>query len=233
MELGNDLGLAYDMPISVPIASQTTYACGIAFAAKFKSENKVVFCTLGDGATSKGDFYEALNFAAIHKLALVFVINNNQFAISTPLAEQSPNADLSEKGLSFGIPGHSLLGNDIIAIYEKMQQLRQLALTEGPQIIAIKTYRMHDHTTADDAQRYLPENYLADAEEYDPILALAPKICAAVKTKQAQIIETKITAAVDNYLALNEQDSAFTHTFANMPKSLVKQQQFWEEEYAS
>lgn len=232
MEMGNDLGYeSFDMPISVPIASQTTYACGIALAAKLKKNNQAVFCTLGDGATSKGDFYEALNMAAIHKLAIVFVINNNQYAISTHLSEQTSEQALENKGLSAGIQGIKIDGCNIVEVYEKISAARKLCLTDGPQLIAADTYRLHDHTTADDAKRYLKENYLTEGISNDPIKKFENNYqienSEQLKAKADAIIEQ----ATQEYLASYDTNSPFKHTFENMPECLMNQMYQWESDH--
>ena len=229
MELGNDLCLETDdMPFAVPIASQTTYACGLAYAAKLRNQNKVIFCTLGDGASSKGDFYEAMNMAKLHQLAIIFIINNNGYAISTPIAEQSANLNLKDKGLGFGIPGYDIDGSNIQEVHSMLKELRQQCLNEGPILCVAKTFRMHDHTTADDAKKYLAPNYLELGLNADPINQLAQCLPASRQKQLEELAKATVADAAQEYLSTRDQESPFKHVFADMPACLSNQYQSWE-----
>ena len=109
-------GPAHDFPFCIPVGSQAPHAAGVAYAFKLRKEPRVAVCLLGDGATSKGDVYEAMNFAGIHKLPLVFVVNNNQWAISVPLRLQTASETLAQKAIAAGFPGEQVDGNDVIAV---------------------------------------------------------------------------------------------------------------------
>lgn len=232
MEIGNNLHyISNDMPICVPIASQTTYACGIALAAKIKQKNQVIFCTLGDGATSKGDFYEAMNMAAIHKLPIAFVINNNQYAISTHISEQTSDLKLENKGLSCNIPGEKINGCDITAVYKKLVNVRKYCLANGPLLIAADTFRLDDHTTADDAQRYLKDDYLNLGVQQDPIALFEKQHNINNKALILEKISKQIEQAVNEYLTTVNSENPFRHVFSNMPNCLELQMQAWESEH--
>ena len=115
-------GPAHDFPFCVPVGSQAPHAAGVAYAFKFRKEPRVAVCLLGDGATSKGDVYEAMNFAGVQKLPLVFVINNNQWAISVPLRLQTASETLAQKAIAAGFPGEQVDGNDVIAVHDAVEE---------------------------------------------------------------------------------------------------------------
>lgn len=163
-------GSEFDMPICVPIATQASHAVGIASAFKIQQKKQAVLCTLGDGASSKGDFLEALNLAGSWQLPVVFVINNNQWAISVPRHIQSGAPTLAQKGTAAGIPSIQVDGNDFIAMYEALSEaLDRARKRKGPMLIEAISYRLSDHTTADDASRYRAQKEVDDAWKKEPI----------------------------------------------------------------
>lgn len=163
----------HDFPIAVPIASQIPHAVGAAFAFKLRQEPRVSVGVLGDGASSKGDFYEALNIAGAWQLPVVIVIVNNQWAISLPRHEQSFAATLAQKGIAAGVPCEQVDGNDIIAMRYVMERAIERARNGGgPALIEALTYRMSDHTTADDASRYRSPDEVEEQRQFDPIMRL-------------------------------------------------------------
>ena len=148
-----------DFPYSVPIGTQLLHAAGAATAIQIRKEKRAVLVTCGDGATSEGDFYEALNVAGVWKLSVVFVICNNQWAISVPRSSQTAAQTLAQKAISAGIPGEQVDGNDVIAIRERVSLALEKARTNyEPSVLEIVSYRHADHTTADDAKRYEPKD---------------------------------------------------------------------------
>src|SRR5687767_4363155 len=152
-ERGSDSsGARKDFPICVTIAAQCTHAVGAAYAIKLRKQPRVVVCALGDGATSKGDFYEAINAAGVWQLPLVFVVSNNRWAISVPRAKQSATTTLAQKAIAAGMPALQVDGNDVIALRHAMDEaLARARVGTGPTLIEALTYRLSDHTTADDA----------------------------------------------------------------------------------
>ena len=157
-ERGNlSSGPAHDFPYCIPVASQTPHAAGVAYAFKLRKEPRVAVCLFGDGATSKGDVWEAMNFAGVHKLPVVFVANNNQWAISVPLKLQTASETLAQKAIAAGFSGEQVDGNDVIAVRAAAEDgIAQARAGAGPRLIEALTYRLSDHTTADDAARYRP-----------------------------------------------------------------------------
>src|SRR5262249_1462110 len=144
---------------SVPIASQTLHAAGAAYAVKYHKEKRAVLSLFGDGATSQGDFYEAINVSGVWKLPVVFVVCNNQWAISVPRQAQTAAHTLAQKAIAAGIPGEQVDGNDIIAVQHRTAEaLKNAREKSQPSLIEMLCYRQHDHTTADDASRYEPKH---------------------------------------------------------------------------
>ncbi|HDZ55555.1 MAG TPA: pyruvate dehydrogenase (acetyl-transferring) E1 component subunit alpha [Pseudomonas xinjiangensis] len=162
--------VAEDFPICVPIATQATHACGVASAFRIRQQPRVAVTTCGDGATSKGDFLESLNLAGVWQLPVVFVINNNQWAISVPRSLQTAAPTLAHKALAAGLPGEQVDGNDVLAVYDRVQQAIERARRgKGATLIECVTYRLGDHTTADDASRYRSADELNAAWKHEPV----------------------------------------------------------------
>ncbi len=157
-------------PQATPLATQLLHAAGVAHAATLRGEPTVVMALCGDGATSEGDFHEALNFAAVFRAPVVFFIQNNEYAISVPLARQSAAPSLAHKGIGYGIPGERVDGNDIAALLDVLGGAVERARAgEGPQLVEAHTYRMQAHTNADDETRYRDPSEVAEWEPKDPL----------------------------------------------------------------
>ncbi|GHE06944.1 thiamine pyrophosphate-dependent enzyme [Klenkia taihuensis] len=161
-------------PQATPLATQLLHAVGVAHAARLRVEPTVVLAMCGDGATSEGDFHEALNFAAVFRAPVVFFVQNNEYAISVPLARQSVAPSLAHKGIGYGIRGERVDGNDAAALLtvlgDAVTRAREGA---GPQLIEAHTYRMQAHTNADDARRYRADADVAAWEHRDPLARLS------------------------------------------------------------
>jgi pyruvate dehydrogenase E1 component alpha subunit len=157
-------------PFAVPIASHLPHAVGIAYALKRKKKKQVMLTFVGDGGTSEGDFHEALNFAGVWKLPIVFIIVNNQWAISVPRSKQTASKTLAQKGLAYGIPSVQVDGNDCLAVYTATKEaIDEARAGHGPKVIEAITYRMSMHTTADDPTKYRTEKDLKYWKARDPI----------------------------------------------------------------
>lgn len=142
-------------PQATPLATQLLHAVGFAYAAKRRGEDTVVLALCGDGATSEGDFHEALNFAAVFHVPVVFFVQNNEFAISVPLSRQTAAPSLAHKAIGYGMPGERVDGNDIAALLAVLGGAVERARSGGgPSLIEAHTYRMQAHTNADDDTRY-------------------------------------------------------------------------------
>jgi 2-oxoisovalerate dehydrogenase E1 component alpha subunit len=155
---------------SSPIATQIPHAAGIAYAIKYRQEDAVVGCWFGDGATSEGDWHEGLNFAGIHRLPVIFVCENNQYAISVPQAKQMAVDNVADRAEGYGFPGVVVDGNDVLACYGAMKQAHERARAgEGPTLIECKTYRFLGHTSDDDDKTYRPRDEVEEARHNDPV----------------------------------------------------------------
>ena len=159
------------LPYIVPVASQLPHAAGIAFSQKYKKTGFATIVYVGDGGTSEGAFYEALNFAGVFKLPLVTIIENNQWAISVPRSQQSAAQTLAQKGIAAGMDVVQVDGNDVIAVYKAVKDALEIA-KEAPTLIECVTYRMSMHTTADDPTKYRSEDEVAEWRMKDPISRL-------------------------------------------------------------
>lgn len=159
-----------DFPITIPVATHIPIAVGTAWAAKTKGDKIAVAAYLGDGATSKGDFHEGLNLAGVFSLPVVFLCQNNQWAISVPLHRQTAAKTLAQKAIAYGFDGIQVDGNDVFAVYKAAHEsLERARAGKGPTLIECVTYRIGDHTTADDASRYRSTAELEQWKRKDPI----------------------------------------------------------------
>ncbi|WP_423724276.1 pyruvate dehydrogenase (acetyl-transferring) E1 component subunit alpha [Arthrobacter gengyunqii] len=161
-------------PQATPLATQLLHAVGVAHAAKLRGEDTVVLAMCGDGATSEGDFHEALNFAAVFHVPVVFFVQNNEYAISVPLASQSVAPSLAHKAIGYGMPGERVDGNDLAALLSVLGAAVDRAREgHGPSLVEAHTYRMQAHTNADDATRYRTEEDVQKWVPRDPITRLS------------------------------------------------------------
>ncbi|MDQ0868293.1 2-oxoisovalerate dehydrogenase E1 component alpha subunit [Arthrobacter sp. V1I9] len=153
-----------------PLTTQLLHAVGVAHAAKLRGEDTVVLAMCGDGATSEGDFHEALNFAAVFHLPVIFFVQNNKYAISVPLAHQSVAPSLAHKAVGYGMAGERVDGNDVVALLAVLDRAVKLAREgSGPLLIEANTYRMQAHTNADDDTRYRENSEVTEWRAKDPV----------------------------------------------------------------
>lgn len=226
--------VAQDFPICITVGNHALHAAGVAAAMKLKGESRAAVCVFGDGATSKGDVYEAMNVAGVWELPLVFAIVNNRWAISTPLDRQTAAETLAQKGLAAGLRVIQADGNDVIAVHDTVREALAAARGgAGATLIECMTYRLNDHNTADDATRY------RDPEEVKARWAFCPvkrfrsfleKRGAWTQAREAEMhndIVSRIDAAVDRYLAhpSPSPEEMFAHTYARLPIAYAAQRQ--------
>lgn len=160
-------------PLCTPLATQLPHAVGLAHAARLKGDDVVALAMVGDGGTSEGDFHEALNFAAVWRAPVVFLVQNNGFAISVPLAKQTAAPSLAHKAVGYGMPGRLVDGNDAAAMHQVLGEAVARARSGGgPTLVEAVTYRMDAHTNADDATRYRGDSDVEAWRAHDPILLL-------------------------------------------------------------
>ena len=175
---GDERGSAYPegvrcFPVAVPVGSQWQHGAGVGLSLKLQGEDAAAVVFGGDGSTSEGDFHEALNCAGVFQVRTLFVIQNNQWAISVPLRQQTATATLAQKAHAYGIPGLQVDGNDVFAVYSAAREaLARIRSGGGPTLLEAVTYRLGDHTTADDASRYRDPDELREWELRDPIVRL-------------------------------------------------------------
>lgn len=235
-ERGSDFQVPrQDFPIAVPVASQCLHAVGCAYAIKYQKEQRAVVTTVGDGGTSKGDFYEAMNLAGAWNLPVVFLINNNQWAISVPITLQTHAQTLAQKAIAAGFQGLQVDGNDVIAVRDAVDQaLKKAKAGKGPTLIEAVTYRLCDHTTADDAKRYVESMCIESAWVNEPIKRLYEYLLAQnfwSKEKDEEFSKNcsqEIDAAVEDYLKMPPQPitAILDYHYATWPKNLRSQ---WDE----
>ncbi|WP_048602230.1 thiamine pyrophosphate-dependent dehydrogenase E1 component subunit alpha [Rubeoparvulum massiliense] len=155
---------------SSPVTTQLPHAVGAALAAKMRGERMIAYTSVGDGSSNQGDFHESANFASVHKLPVIFFIENNQYAISVPLRKQVACEKLSDRAIGYGMPGVTVDGNDPLAVYEAMQIAVQRGLAgEGPTLIEAVCNRLTPHSSDDDDRTYRPREEVAAAKEKDPL----------------------------------------------------------------
>ena len=242
---GDEIGSAYpakghDFPICIPIATQCLHGAGAAYAIKLRQEKRAVVACLGDGGTSEGDFYEAMNFAGVHQLPIVFVINNNQWAISVSRKLQTGAQTLAQKAIAAGIQGIQVDGNDVIAVYHTISEaLEKARKGQGATLIEAVTFRLCDHTTADDAKRYCPEPDLHRGWQQEPAKRLKNYLIqqgawSEEQDKQLnQQCQQEMEQVVGEYLALPSPTprQMFDYLYAELPLPLHEQRQQQEEDY--
>jgi 2-oxoisovalerate dehydrogenase E1 component alpha subunit len=156
---------------SSPVATQVPHAVGIALAAKMRREETVAFTSLGEGSTNQGDFHEACNFAGVHKLPVIFYVENNKYAISVPLNKQIAVENVADRAIGYGFPGVIVDGNDVLEVYRVFKEARERAAKgDGPTLIEAKTYRLVPHSSDDDDRSYRTREEVEEAKKNDPIL---------------------------------------------------------------
>ena len=232
-ERGNlSSGPAHDFPYCIPVGSQAPQAAGVAYAFKLRKEPRVAVCLFGDGATSKGDVWEAMNFSGVHKLPLLFVANNNQWAISVPLKLQTASQTLAQKAIAAGFTGEQVDGNDAIAVRAAAEEaIAQARAGGGPRLIEALTYRLSDHTTADDAARYRPPEEVQTRWKEEPIARLRAYLVSqkawgkAQEEELAAECQKEIEAAIERYLASSPRapETMFDHLYAELPRTYASQ----------
>jgi pyruvate dehydrogenase E1 component alpha subunit len=221
-----------DFPVCIPVGSHPPHAAGVALAMQLRGEPRACVCVFGDGATSKGDVYEAMNLAGAWSLPVVFVAVNNEWAISVPRGEQTAAATLAQKAVAAGIEGLQVDGNDVVAVREVVDRaLVRARAGSGPSFIEALTYRLADHTTSDDASRYRDSGVVATERRLEPLLRVRRYLDSVgvwnENAEQELLLECEqeTETAVAEYLATPPQapESIFDHLYALLPEPLVEQ----------
>jgi pyruvate dehydrogenase E1 component alpha subunit len=225
-----------DLPISIPVGSQILHAVGIAWGMKYRATGQVAMTFFGDGATSQGDFHEGLNFAGVFQLPVVFVCQNNHWAISIPRSKQTRSKTLAQKALAYGFDGIQVDGNDLLAVYAAADEaVARARAGGGPTLIECETYRMAVHTTADDPKRYRTEAEVEAWRLKDPVTRFQKYLEARGLLGEADVkgeeehVAAEIQAAVDRaeeqMKQLGDPVSMFDHAYAERPPYLEEQRE--------
>ena len=235
--MGNEMGSRAPegiqvMPVSVPVGTQTLHAVGAAWAAKLKGDQVVTLTYFGDGASSKGDFHEAMNFAGVFKTPTIFFCQNNQFAISVPRSLQTASKTIAQKAIAYGFNGIQVDGNDLFAVLHATREAAEKARSGGgPTLIEGVTYRFGPHTTADDPTKYRTEEETEPWKPLDPLVRL--RLYLGKKQLWSEEIENRLTEEAQKHIdqAVKEAeavpapdvDEIFKYVFAEMTSPLKEQ----------
>ncbi|HXA30598.1 MAG TPA: thiamine pyrophosphate-dependent dehydrogenase E1 component subunit alpha [Candidatus Angelobacter sp.] len=207
-----------------PVATQVLHAAGAALASRVRGEDAVAMTSLGEGSTSEGDFHEGLNFAAVHKLPLITVVENNGFAISVPWDKQMPLKDVADRALAYGMPGVIVDGGDPIACYAAMKTAVERGRRgEGPTLIEAKVARLTPHSSDDDDRIYKTREALAEEKKHDCVLGFRVRLeeAGVLAPGDAEEIRAEIMREVDRALQeaeaspLPSPESALLHVYGD------------------
>jgi len=205
------------LPICVSVGTHIPHAVGVAMAAKYRRDPVAVVAYFGDGATSKGEFHEGFNMAGLFRLPVVFICQNNQWAISIPVQGQTASATLAQKAFAYGFEGVQVDGNDVFAVYRAASEALDKARSGGgPTFIECLTYRMADHTTSDDASRYRSPEEVASWRGKDPILRLERFMASRglMSDEYARDVKQRAADTIDE--AVRAEEAAPPPTAADM-----------------
>lgn len=225
-------GPAHDFPFCIPVGSHAPHAAGVGYAFVLRKQPRVAVCLFGEGATSKGDVWEAMNFAGIYKLPVIFVANNNQWAISVPLKLQTASETLAQKAIAAGFIGEQVDGNDVIAMRAAAEEaIVEARAGKGPRFIEAVTYRLGDHTTTDDAGRYRPPEEVQAHWKEEPIARLRSYLVSqnawgkVEEERLAAECQQLIEVAIERYLATSPRppETIFDQLYAELPAAYAAQ----------
>ena len=225
---------AHDLPIAIPVATQIPHAVGLGYAARYRKTDQVAITFFGDGATSEGDFHEALNFAGVFATPTLFLCQNNQWAISVPREHQTHSKTLAQKALAYGVPGIQVDGNDLLAVLAATREAAARARGgDGPTMIECVTYRLSLHTTADDPSKYRSNEEVEEWRRRDPI----PRLQGYLKDRgllddaDVENLEEAVAKEIDDAWQqarqamerLGDPADIFDHNYAELPRHLREQ----------
>lgn len=228
LEGGQPAPTQRDLPVTIPVGTQMPHAVGLAYAAQYRGDDAVVMAYCGDGATSEGDFHEALNFAGVWSVPVVFLVQNNQWAISVPLKKQTHSATIAQKAVAYGMPGLQVDGNDVLAVYAAAREAVDRARAgDGPTLIECVTYRLGVHTTADDPSKYRSEEEVTMWEKKDPLTRFRAYLeqRSLLESDIESQIDAEIVDAVQRFEATPPPDplTMFDHAYAELTPDLEAQ----------
>ncbi|WP_462329993.1 pyruvate dehydrogenase (acetyl-transferring) E1 component subunit alpha [Thiohalocapsa halophila] len=225
---------AHDLPIAIPVATQIPHAVGLAYAARYRDTGAVAITFFGDGATSEGDFHEALNFAGVFTAPVIFLCQNNQWAISVPREHQTQSRTLAQKALAYGVPGIQVDGNDVLAVLAATREAAERARNgDGPTMIECVTYRLSVHTTADDPSKYRSDEEVEAWRRRDPIPRLQRHLQSRglLSDDDLDTLEDTLKGEIDDAWSETQADmerldgpeTMFEHHYAELPRYLREQ----------
>jgi pyruvate dehydrogenase E1 component alpha subunit len=239
---GNEMGSHYDdnvkvLPINVPIGSQINHAAGIAYASKIQKKDEVAIVFIGDGGTSHGEFHEGVNFSATYDLPVIIVIQNNQYAISTPRHKVIKSKTLAQKAIAYDIPGIQVDGNDPLAMYIAVQAARERAIKgEGPTIIEAVTYRIGPHTTSDNPKLYREDSEVEEWKKKDPIIRFKQYLIDNKMwsdKEDEKLLEDHKKFVLDTFKGVENSgevplEDIFKYTYEKMTPNLEEQMEYYK-----
>ncbi|MFF3886774.1 pyruvate dehydrogenase (acetyl-transferring) E1 component subunit alpha [Streptomyces sp. NPDC001914] len=220
-------------PLCTPLATQLPHAVGLAHAARLKGDDVVALALVGDGGTSEGDFHEALNFAAVWQAPVVFLVQNNGFAISVPLAKQTAAPSLAHKAVGYGMPGRLVDGNDALAVHQVLSEaIAHARAGGGPTLVEAVTYRIDAHTNADDATRYRGDAEVETWRAHDPVALVERELTERGLLDEAalQAVRDEAEAMAADLRERMNQDPVldpmdlFAHVYAHPTPQLLEQE---------
>ncbi len=223
------------LPIAIPVGTHMLHAVGIGWSLGRSKQRAAVLTFFGEGATSEGDFSEAMNMAGVFQVPVVFFCQNNQYAISLPFTKQTASPTVAQKALAYGMTGVQVDGNDVFAVYKVTREALERARSGlGPTLVEAITYRVTDHTTSDDARRYRSEEEVEGWKQRDPIVRLAKYMYAAGlldEAQQAAVLaeaDAKVAKAVAAFEAVEpiRPEEIFAHVFAELTPPLAEQRAY-------
>lgn len=228
----------HTLPVSIPVASQILHAVGLAYASRYRGNDDIALTFFGDGATSEGDFHEGMNFAGVFSVPVVFLCQNNQWAISVPRERQTHALTLAQKALAYGVPGLQVDGNDLLAVYAATREAVERARSgEGPTLIECITYRLAPHTTADDPHRYRDKEEEEAWKKCDPLRRFRHYLEGKDLLDEGKVNDLEVTIAEEikqawqdaekQMATLTDASVIFDHQFAEMPDYLARQREWF------
>ncbi|MFB6144163.1 MAG: pyruvate dehydrogenase (acetyl-transferring) E1 component subunit alpha [Candidatus Nanohaloarchaea archaeon] len=225
-------GLENDLPVAIPVGTQNPHAAGIGMAMEKQGEDNAVVSFTGDGSTSQGDFHEALNFSGVFSGHNVFIVQNNQYAISMPVERQTKSETLAQKALAHGLDGLQVDGNDVLAMIKAMREALEQARNGDPIVVEAVTYRLEDHTTSDDSTRYRDEEEVEEWREHDPLKRFREYLkendyWSEELEEYEEEAEQKIQDAAEEAMEMDDPEPGemFDYLYKEMPDMLKKEKE--------
>ncbi|MFB6204297.1 MAG: pyruvate dehydrogenase (acetyl-transferring) E1 component subunit alpha [Candidatus Nanohaloarchaea archaeon] len=225
------------LPVAIPVGTQNLHSAGLGIAMEKQGDENAVIDYTGDGSTSEGDFHEAMNFSGVYSAHTVFLVQNNQYAISMPVERQTASETLAQKALAYGIEGVQVDGNDILAVIKAVEEALEKARNGEPVMIEALTYRLEDHTTSDDSTRYRDEEEVEKWKDKDPLKRFREylkehDIWDEELENYEEKAEEKVNEAANRAMEMEDpdMDEMFDYVYGEKPEMLRKQQDRFKEE---